>query len=471
MSRIELQSGKRRSAEGWAAGSWGPAIHEQKAQRRMSLELRAGLSHKAASGVVLKTPGLSLYMSKKPNGRKQNSYNLINNAIMEGRYTVRITHLCFGGPFTDGFSYQDNLLPKYHKKLGYDVTIITSNQSFDGNGKIISVKAPNTYENENGIIVNRLPYKKPFKFYGRFRRFIGTYEAIEMSRPDILFIHGCQFLDIDKVVNYLKRHPGVVVYVDNHADFSNSARNFISYHFIHKLIWNHCAHEILPFVKRFYGVLPARVDFLKQMYHIPASKISLLVMGADDDRIKKSISLDNVKQMRERLGIKEDEFLIMTGGKIDLPKRQTLYLMEAVNHLANPKIKLVVFGSVVPELKTKVEALESPYTHYIGWVDSKDTSDYFAAADLIVFPGRHSVFWEQAAGLGKPMICKYWAGTTHIDVGGNVLFLKKDSAIEIEDMIRDICNHPTKYQKMKDIAQQVAMKEFSYMEIARKSLN
>ena len=60
----------------------------------------------------------------------------------------------------------------------------------------------------------------------RFRRFAGMYEALEKAAPDVLFIHGCQFMDIDVVVKFLKRHPHVSVYVDNHSDFSNSARNF-----------------------------------------------------------------------------------------------------------------------------------------------------------------------------------------------------------------------------------------------------
>ena len=383
---------------------------------------------------------------------------------------MRITHLCFGGPFTDGFSYQDNLLPKYHKKLGHEVTIIASNLSFDKEGKVISVKAPNTYSNEYGITVTRLLYKRPVKFFSRLRRFIGTYEAITESRPDVLFVHGCQFLDIDKVVKYKKKHPNVIVYVDNHADFSNSARNFISYYFIHKILWRRCAHKILPFVKKFYGVLPARVDFLKKMYHIPSSKIALLVMGADDDKVKDALLPENISKIRDKLKVKSDVFLIMTGGKIDLAKQQTLSLMKAVNEIADPKIRLVVFGSVIPQLKSKVEVLESSYTNYIGWIDSKDTTNYFAAADLVIFPGRHSVFWEQVAGLGKPMICKYWKGTTHINVGGNVLFLNKDSTKEIKIVLQTLINHPLKLKKMKDVAQKVAMKEFSYKEIAKKSL-
>ena len=40
---------------------------------------------------------------------------------------MKIVHVCLAGiGVTDGWTYQENLLTKYHKKLGHDVTIITS---------------------------------------------------------------------------------------------------------------------------------------------------------------------------------------------------------------------------------------------------------------------------------------------------------------------------------------------------------
>lgn len=383
---------------------------------------------------------------------------------------MRITHLCLACFFPDGYSYQENMLPKYHKKLGHEVTVIASLQTFDKNGKVSYLDKPSEYINENDIPVIRLAYKNPDKTYKKLKRFIGTYEAIEKTNPDILFIHGCQFMDMDVVVQYLKKHPNVTVYVDNHADFSNSAKKWASFSFLHKILWKHCAHIINPYTKKFYGVLPARVDFLKNVYGLPADKVELLVMGADDEKVEAALKPEIRKEIREKYGIADDDFLIITGGKIDNFKKQILYLMEAVNKLQNEKVKLIVFGSVIPELKEKVEGLVSPYTQYIGWVQSDQTDKYYAASDLVVFPGRHSVFWEQVAGLGKPMLCKAWDGTKHVDLGGNVIFLEKDSAEEIYEIVKDLVDNPEKYQKMKEIAEKEGMKTFSYLDIAKRSL-
>src|SRR5690606_17293733 len=99
---------------------------------------------------------------------------------------------------------------------------------------------------------------------------------------------------------------------------------------------------------------------------------------------------------------------------------------------------------------------------YIGWIDSNDSYNYFAASDLGVFPGRHSVLWEQAVGSGLPCIFKYWEGTTHVDLGGNCIFLYKDTVSEIKASIEKVINTKS-YRKMKLIAEEKGMVEFSYL--------
>ncbi|MDD6211889.1 MAG: glycosyltransferase, partial [Clostridiales bacterium] len=218
-------------------------------------------------------------------------------------------------------------------------------------------------------------------------------------------------------------------------------------------------------------VLPARVEFLKNLYKLPAEKCELLVMGADDDLVEAAAKPEVRATIRQKYHIADDDFLIMTGGKIDQFKTQTLLLMEAVQKINDPKVKLIVFGSIATELKEKVAALtDGTKVQNIGWIQAKDSYQYFAAADLVVFPGRHSVFWEQVAAQGIPMLCKKWDGTTHVDVGGNVEFLTEDSASEIQEKIVKIISNPEKYQKMKTIAQEKGMIVFSYREIAKRSV-
>ncbi len=362
------------------------------------------------------------------------------------------------------------MLPKFHKKMGYDVEIIGSLLSFDENGKRSYLEHGTSYINEYGIPVTRLEYKNLILSKG-LGLFEGTYGAVSKSNPDIIFIHNCQFLDIKHVVKYAKLKPNLKIYVDNHADFSNSATNFISKNMLHKIIWKYCAHQIEPFTGKFYGVLPARADFLEDVYNIPRDKVEVLFLGADDEKIEEAKEKKLKEKIRKKHNIKPDDILIITGGKIDNAKKQTLLLMEAVKKIENDKVRLIVFGSVINELKEEVCKLsDGEKIQYIGWIDSKDSYKYFAASDLAVFPGRHSVFWEQVVGLGIPMVVKHWEGTTHVDLGGNCKFLYKDSIDEIYDILINLINNGDELAKMRKVAESKGMKHFSYKEISARAI-
>lgn len=381
---------------------------------------------------------------------------------------MKIVHICISGVYTEGWSYQENLLSKYHAKLGNEVTLIANKLKYDDSGKKVETEESD-YINEYGVKVVRLA-EKSGKPLSKFQRYPDLYRTIENEEPNILFVHSCQFLDTKQIVKYKKAHPQVKVYVDNHADFSNSATSWISKNILHKVIWRSHAQRLLPVTEIFYGVMPSRVEFLEKMYGLPKDKVKLLVMGADDEKVEAALRPEIKERIRAQYKIAPDDFLIVTGGKIDNAKRQTLLLMQAINDLKMPNVKLLVFGSVVDDLKDEVSKLCSPAVQYIGWIDSKITDQYFAAADLVVFPGRHSVFWEQVAGMGIPMVCKYWDGTTHVDAGGNVRFIRHDTSEEIAGILHDILKTAGKYEKMKEIAQEKGQKTFSYLEIAKRSI-
>lgn len=381
---------------------------------------------------------------------------------------MKIVHVCLVGVYTEGWSYQENLLSKYHVKMGHKVTLIANKLMYDYSGRKVESN-DNDYINDFGVKIIRLPEKR-YKPLRKFQRYPDLMNVLNIEKPNIIFVHGCQFLDADVIVKYKKLNRDIKVYVDNHADFSNSASGWISKNMLHRIVWRRMAQRLLPVTEKFYGVMPSRVEFLKHMYGLPSDKVELLVMGADDEKVEYALKPEVKNSIRTKYNISSTDFLILTGGKIDFAKRQTLLLMKAINDLNIPSVKLLVFGSVDDELKDEVGKLCSDSVQYIGWVDSKTTDQYFAASDLVVFPGRHSVFWEQVAGMGIPMVCKYWEGTTHVDVGGNVFFLYQDTVEEILEILQKIILNKEVYSKMKNVAQKKAKRFFSYSEIARRSL-
>lgn len=379
---------------------------------------------------------------------------------------MKVCHICLCGPVTDNFGYQENLLTKYQAKLGMDVSMIASPYYFTREGTI-AVSDKKEYVNTDGVKVFRLDVKKG-DYEDKFRRYSGLFETMVKIKPDVLFVHGVQFLDLTEVVKYKKRNNNVRMYVDNHADFSNSATNFLSRYILHGVIWKKFAKLAYKHAEKFFGVTPGRVRFLKEVYKLKNDKLDLLLMGADTDKVEEALGSNVRKEIRAKFGIGDDDFLIMTGGKIDYAKKQTLLLMDAVSAIENAK--LVVFGSVEEDLKEEVYKRAHGNIQYIGWIDADDSYKYFTAADLVVFPGRHSVFWEQVLGLGIPMIVKYWDGNEHVDMGGNCLFLYEDTVEEIREKIDFVLNDKESYENMKKVAKEKGAKEFSYLEIAKKSV-
>lgn len=140
---------------------------------------------------------------------------------------MKVTHICLAGPVTDGWNYQDNLLTKYQEKLGYNVSIITSEWIWTEKGKLGKCEK-HDYVNADGVRTIRLPMKGKDDFNRKFKKYPALYETLEKLSPDVLFIHGVAFLDTKTIVEFLKKHPTVVAYADNHADFSNSATNWLS---------------------------------------------------------------------------------------------------------------------------------------------------------------------------------------------------------------------------------------------------
>ena len=381
---------------------------------------------------------------------------------------MKIVHICAIGTITEGLTYQDNLLPKYHVKSGHAATIITHCYTREKDQYVKLAEGSSV--NQDGVKVIRLGLSQGKDNLSRFKRLAHLYETIEAEQPDVMFVHGCQFLDVDVLCRYKRKHPTVKMYVDNHADFTNSATSKLSYEILHKIIWRNCAHKLVPYTEKFYGVLPARVDFLRDVYKLPSEKVSLLVMGADDAEVQRAKENGSREKIRARYGVRSGDILITTGGRIDSHKFQIAQMMEIVHQLSNPRLHLIVFGGVSDELKARVEASNHGNVHYIGWSNASESYTYFEAADIAIFPGRHSVFWEQVTGQGKPMIVRKWPGTDHVDLHGNVEFLQSDDPEELKQKLKELLEKKDKLQKMTEVAVENGMKVFSYADIARRSI-
>ena len=335
-------------------------------------------------------------------------------------------HICLGNYYADNFGYQENLITKYHKRDGFEVSILASRINFNKKDGSVFLDHPREYVNDDGISVKRIDYrfssnKLLLKICQILKMYKGVSEHLEDEMPDIIFLHNAQFLDVYKVLQFKKKNPKVKIYADNHGDLVNSARNFLSKYILHGVIWRVLLNRLEPYCEKFWGVTPNRCDFLTDVYKIAPNKVGLLPLCADSENIHIEDKTQIRDQIRKRFQIAESDFLLITGGKID-EKKKTHNLIEAIVKLDDPALKLLVIGVPDKEMKSVLEKyLNSELIKMAGWVEADTVYDYFLASDLGVFPGTHSVLWEQAVGSGLPCIFKKWPGMTHVDVGGNCI--------------------------------------------------
>ena len=378
---------------------------------------------------------------------------------------MKIVHLCLSCFYIDNYSYQENMLPKYHVKMGHEVTVIASSFSFDEKGKGCYLTVPSVRMDNNGYKVIRLAYKKPLKVNRILRRYENFYDTLVAEKPDLIFAHGVTMGDNLLLIKYLKSNPHVKLYGDHHGDYINSATTFLSKNVLHKIIWRYYVKKLEPFLIKCFGVTPMRCRFLKEMYHLNPDIVEFLPMGVDDEAIPNN-RLEVRKDIRNELGVPADAFLIITGGKIDM-RKNTHVLLEAINRINNPNLHLVICGVLSPEMEYLKERFDSNI-HYLGWCNAERVMECMVAADLACFPGTHSTLWEQAVGVGLPAILKRWEEMTHMNVNDNCLFVDGENLEELQYTIKQMLSKDFyNKQKQKSI---IAKTSFLYSDIAKKAI-
>ena len=134
------------------------------------------------------------------------------------------------------------------------------------------------------------------------------------------------------------------------------------------------------------------------------------------------------------------------------------------------KFKIIIYGSIDENYKDMIMCLvDNDFINYLGWANQDQIAKIIVNSTYCVFPGRHSVLWEEAVGLGVPLIVKRIDGYEHIDIGGNVFFLDESSENYYINVMKELLNKDVIYS-YKCKASGEKRKDFLYSVIAKKSI-
>ena len=382
---------------------------------------------------------------------------------------MKIVHVCITGIWGEQYAYQENLLPHYQKIMGNAVTIIAPVYSKYKDGVPEKSESGVSFLKDGTKLIRLKSLIPVWKLDSHLHLTKGLRKAIIGENPDLLFVHDLCSLSFSCLPKVKKALPDMHVVFDNHIDTVNSLHSFAT-RFLHKFLYRRfLVPKLVKISDLLYGVTPSRCDFLREIYGIPEEKIKLLVMGADDEEMHLG-QRDAIRtEIRAKYGILDDDFLIVTGGKIDLQKNIHV-LAKAVNAIGDKHVKLLVFGSISADLTAVFKSLESDNVLVIGWIGSDKVYEYFYAADFVMFPGQHSVMWEQAVASQVPCAFTKINGFEHVDVNGNCILMDGNNEDYYKNLILSVKNDAERYAKLKENAASDKVRCFLYSNIANKVL-
>jgi glycosyltransferase involved in cell wall biosynthesis len=313
---------------------------------------------------------------------------------------MKIVFITLAFAFTEGMTYQDNLLANQLIADGSKVTIISDCYKYYNGALVKTPEEDRTLP--NGMRLVRLKYRSILSEFisNKIRSVKGLFDILKSENPDLIFHHGLQSFELLTVVKYKKKNPKVKVYLDCHGDFNNSANSFLSKYILHKLYYRTILKIALPHVEKVFFVGYECYKFAKILYGVPDKLMEFYPLGGVvfDETVRQ----EKRERIRKKLDLKSDDILIVHSGKMDVLKR-TEEVLEAFLQVPDEKLKLILIGSINDDIKTKIEhlILSDKRISFLGWKNSNELMEYLCAGDLYLQPGSQSATMQNALCCGS----------------------------------------------------------------------
>lgn len=379
--------------------------------------------------------------------------------------------------YDESLQYQENLLAKYFVKHKHQVTIIASTYSsaFDYILNKCNKNTPARIYQDGQVKIIKLPYS--LNFLCKLRKFSGVSEILNKEKPDLIFVHDIH-LNISDAVNYKTRNSKCKIIMDFHADYSNSAKNWISLNILHKVVRKYVLYKAKDYINKIFYVVPSSAIFLNEVYGISYNEMELLPLGSDTDYANDIRLKGEGLKLRNQFNISSNDIVIFTGGKLT-PAKKTEILIEAYQKVLNVNLHLFIIGDASEEEKDYKNYLlnickGNPRIYFTGWLAGVEVYKYMAASDMAIFPASQSVLWQQAISMGLPLIIGQVGDqdVSYLNKYNNIIFMRENE-INSELIAENICklfNDRQLLSNMRTSALKTAEEYLSYDNLVSKTL-
>ena len=316
---------------------------------------------------------------------------------------MKILHVCLASSYTDGMTYQDNMLAEQNVADGHEVMVVSDCTHFE-NGKIVQT-LPEDRVLISGVRLVRLPFDFILTgfFSNKLRKTKLLRPLLEQFAPDVILFHGCAGWELITVAKYKKNNPHIKLYVDSHEDFNNSARNWLSKNILHRLIYGPIIRYAYPYLDKLLYLSEETKDFLVGLYKLPAGKLEFYPLGGVVHSIEDWTAMRAKK--RAELGLRDEDVLLCHSGKMDSLKR-TKDILLALSQASSERIRLIIIGNIPDEMKPVLEPMiaADERVSFLGWKNGDELMAYLCACDMYVQPGSQSATMQNAICCGAPVL-------------------------------------------------------------------
>jgi glycosyltransferase involved in cell wall biosynthesis len=380
--------------------------------------------------------------------------------------------------FQPRFGYADYYLAVTFKKLGHDVCIITTDhyspevKYFDNS--IHNKVNPGIYV-EDGIIVYRLP-----TLIKAGKLFISLYtkKVLNDFKPDVVHSNDLFYLTTLLAAHY-KNIFKYKLFVDSITGTFNPSKLTLVQFNLYKLLF---AKYLREKVNGFFAISEGSKKWLSRNFLIPISSIYFVPLGADDEMFVPDTNMR--KLMREKLGILDDDVVIIYTGKI-LPEKDIDVLIKSIRVLPPDlvkKIKILIVGNgptyYLKYLNKLIKIINiDKKIIMIPPVNRNELPKYYNAADIAVWPGAPSISIIEAMSTGLPIIIAGYSkpredayDTIHLLANGNGLSFQRRSVLELASCIRKLASDEDLRKKMGQRSRKLVEEKLSWRRIAEQYL-
>ena len=380
---------------------------------------------------------------------------------------MKIVHIQFGGPFTENTTYQENMLTDAQAKMGNEVFLWCNCYKWN-EGHIEKTPAQDKIL-DNGVHLRRYRYYYIVNNYltEKLRITNGLYRDLEAVEPDIIMVHGPQSLSCYQISKYMKNHRNVGLVIDSHSDSFNTARNWFSVVFLHKILYKPAIKEIMKWAIKMYCVSIDTIDFMADMYGVDRCKMEYLPLGGHIFSNEEYSTYRKIR--RNELALQEDDILIVHSGKL-VPEKKTSDLLSAFMSVKSSKLNLIIIGSAETDVLTEINncCASDQRIRYLGWKSGKDLEEYLCAADVYAQPGTQSATLHNAICCRCTIIARPYRSYLKL-LGEYGIFVNNPD--DISNALEKYINGTLDRNSMEMYSQKIADEMLDYSKQAKKIID